>query len=144
MKRTRKYLFIPYAAILYAILDGVIVVDTVRAVIKMRGRVLKQRPDSTDRYLFVRIHMYGGRRAIAVHRMVWMAMHKMVVPPEHDIHHKDRNKRNNVGTNLSARDMAKHRAEAAKEFWADFNGYPPEWDELGPDDFVAAMQETTY
>lgn len=135
--KSRKYLFLPYAAILHAILDGDITVDPVKAEVRMYGRVMKQRPDSTDRYLFVRIYMHGGRRAVAVHRMVWMAVHRTVVPPEHDIHHKDRNKRNNTAKNLEAKDMAKHRADAARDFWAEFNGYPPEWDQI--DDYEVVM-----
>ena len=61
---------------------------------------LAQVPDNQGKYLFVTIHYEGARRRIAAHRMIWMVLHRRLVPDGYDIDHRDRNPSNNIASNL--------------------------------------------
>ena len=56
----RKYKSLTYERVLQAIKAGRITVDLKTLQIFKDGREMIQRPDSTDRYLFVRIYLEGA------------------------------------------------------------------------------------
>lgn len=122
----RKYRELTYARILQAIRSRRIVVDVKAAKVWKDGKLLRQRPDSRDRYLFVRLYFEGARRAVAVHRIVWMARRLKCVPDGYDIHHRDGNKRNNNYRNLRAISSHAHRVAAGRLRHA----YPADWDSV--------------
>jgi hypothetical protein len=122
----RKYKSLTYARVLQAIRAGRITVDLKKLEIFKDGRLMIQRPDSTDRYLFVRIYLDGARRAVAVHRIVWMSVRRKLVPDGYDIHHRDGDRRNNRYKNLRAMTAAKHRALTARNR----RTYPAGWDDV--------------
>lgn len=130
----RKYKVLTYARVLQAIKAGRITANLRTAVIRKDGRVMVQRPDSTDRYLFVRIYLDGARRAVAVHRIVWMCRRRKAPPPGYDIHHKDADKRNNAYKNLRAMSATKHRQLAARKRNDPRYAYPESWDDVTDDE----------
>lgn len=125
-KTPRKYKPLDYATVLQLIKQGEMLVNLCTTVVTFRGRVLVPFTDRRRRYLFVRIYYRGARRAVSVHRLVWMKHHGRVVPPGFDIHHRDANPRNNRYTNLQKLALGKHRSEAGKIRYE----YPPDWDEI--------------
>lgn len=62
-----------------------------------------------DGHLFVRIYWNGKRKAIAVHRLVWMAATKSTIPEKFQVHHRDGDTENNSFTNLMCVHEMDHR-----------------------------------
>ena len=59
-----------------------------------------------------------------MHRIVWMCVRRKCVPDGHELHHRDRNKRNNRYSNLQSMSLARHRALTSG------SDYPAEWDDV--------------
>ena len=49
-----------------------------------------------------------GSWNIQLHRFVWMFHHKSLIPKDHVIHHRDRNKHNNALSNLACIPLLEH------------------------------------
>lgn len=54
----------------------------------------------------------------------WMCVRRKCVPDGHELHHRDRNKRNNRYSNLQSMSLARHRAVTSG------SDYPAEWDDV--------------
>lgn len=64
-----------------------------------RGRAVP--PFEKDGRLFVRLYFDGDmRRVITLARLVWMAATMRIIPKGFEVHHDDRNIRNNAFSNL--------------------------------------------
>jgi hypothetical protein len=68
----------------------------------------------------VRLYHNGARKAIARHRLVWMAAHQRLVPPGHEVHHKHGRDKDGI-EHLECLGKAAHYEETY--------GYPPEWND---------------
>lgn len=97
------------ARILDAILAGVVTVDTEAGTVSARGRELKTFSNRTDRRRFVRLHLDGKRRGIAVARVVWMAATGQLIPDGFEIHHDDKDPGNDAWGNLLCLHTLDHR-----------------------------------
>lgn len=80
-------------------------------------------------YKLVRLRFDGRRRSITLHRLVWMAWNRKLVPDGCDVHHKDENNQNNDPNNLEPRFPTEHRANGTSfrgynETLADFDEVP--------------------
>lgn len=96
-------------AILDAIRDGTFAVNLDTGAVSSRGRVLRPFSNRTDRRQFVRLHLAGRRRGIAVARLVWMAATLQLIPEGWEVHHQDENPGNDAWGNLLALHPLDHR-----------------------------------
>lgn len=48
-----------------------------------------ERTSRSSTYRFVDISYGGGKKKIALHRLVWMSVNRKVIPEGMDVHHKD-------------------------------------------------------
>lgn len=124
----RKYRQATDQIFLDRIADGTLRVDTKRARVWVRRGKRWQRLtinwDSRERYQFVRVYQRGARKAIALHRLVWIAAHRRLVPAGCEIHHKRGRGKNGI-EHLECLSHGEHLARTY--------GYPPSWDEVEPD-----------
>lgn len=65
-------------------------------------------------YKWVRLYFKGGRRAVPVHRIIWMLANGRTIPPGHFIHHK-RGKEHEHPNDLEALTREQHKAEHRKK-----------------------------
>lgn len=77
--------------ILSRLMDGSLLVDPETCEVRSYGRpvCILHRESRGSSYRFVRVAKDGMQRKIALHRLVWMAVNRRLVPDGHDIHHKD-------------------------------------------------------
>lgn len=73
-----------------------------------------------DGHLFVRLYHNGKRKAIAVHRLVWMCATKSTIPKDYEVHHIDGDPTNNTFENL----MCVHKLDHRKFHRALLNDVP--------------------
>jgi len=76
--------------ILARLIEGTLSVDIVKAEVYSGDRKLSVREadrGSRGRYRFVEICRNGKKKAIALHRIVWMAVTKRLIPDDKDIDH---------------------------------------------------------
>lgn len=98
------------AEVLDAIRDGAFRVDLdTGEVTTASGRRLVPFSNRTDRRRFVRLHMGGRRRGIAVARLVWMAATMRLIPEGFEIHHEDEDCGNDARRNLICLHPDDHR-----------------------------------
>jgi len=124
--KERTYKKLTEADVFQLMQEGRIEVDPQTAVVRKQRRVnsvkaegwidkwitLTQTPDKKkDPYLFVDIKNGGGRRWVAVHRLVWMQANNTAIPEGYDIDHEDRNRQNNNIGNLRLRTIPENRAD---------------------------------
>ncbi len=95
--------------ILDGIRAGVFGVDLKTGEVTARGRVLAFFSNRTDRRRFVRLHMNGRRRGIAVARLVWMAATLSLIPEGWEVHHNDEDSGNDAWENLLCLHALDHR-----------------------------------
>lgn len=76
--------------------------------ITRNGNSLRSYPNRSG-HLFVRIYGDGGRKAIAVHRIVWMVSREADIPPGYEVHHIDGDVTNNQPGNLMCLHPHDHR-----------------------------------
>lgn len=80
--------------ILDRIEEGSLIVDTKRATVvsvthhgRRQLRVLRRKPPGGTYYNFVEICKAGRKKKITLHRLVWMAAHRQLIPDDCDIDH---------------------------------------------------------
>lgn len=109
-QRKRTYGELSEQEILKLVLDGRLVVDVERAVVttaKRPDRPLRTAPCHRG-YRHLRIYVGHRRRSIALHKLVWMAANRQLVPEGHIIHHGDKGKHANGTDNLLLKDHCEH------------------------------------
>ena len=109
-QRKRTYGELTEQDILGLVLDGHLLVDVDRAVVttaKRPGHAMKTRPCHRG-YRHLRIQHAGRRRSIALHKLVWMAANRQLVPEGHIIHHGDKGKYAKGIDNLLLKDHCEH------------------------------------
>ena len=74
--------------------------------VRQRGRF--RIADSVARYAW-RIHWQGSRRRIVRAKLVYMAVHGVILPPDWQVHHKDENRLNDAIGNLEAKHIDDHK-----------------------------------
>lgn len=77
-------------------------------VFNAKGHQLATYPND-DGHLFVRVYWNGKRKAIAVHRLVWMAATGCTIPEKFEVHHRDADPENNAFYNLMCVHEMDHR-----------------------------------
>jgi hypothetical protein len=83
--------------------NGTLRVDTARAIVwvrlRPRGR-WRRLPGydggRTGAYVTIRLHANGARRGVMLHRLVWIAHHRKLIPEGCEIHHKDHHSLNGI------------------------------------------------
>ena len=123
----RKYRQADDQLFLDRLADDTLRVNTATAVVRVRrGRRWKRLAvqwDSRGRYQFVRIYRKGARKAIALHRLVWMAAHQRLVPAGCEVHHKHGRERNGIEHIECLTEVDHHavtyggRSDSFDEFW---------------------------
>lgn len=76
-----------------------------------RGRIIVPRTEGngSEEYLFVRLYFSRAERKIALHKLVWMAGTRSLVPENFEVHHRDNDTRNNSFINLMAIHKIDHK-----------------------------------
>lgn len=77
---------------------------------------LRQTPDKKNGHLFVDIKHNGGRRWLAVHRLVWMAANGRVIEEGYDVHHCNEDNTDNAATNLKLVCAYLHQTNQIEDF----------------------------
>lgn len=82
--------------------SGVYVIDTETGEVKSRrGRTVSHvRSMGCGKYLFVRLYSNKNRKAIAVHRLVWMSVTMTPIPHGWQVHHLSKDTMDNTWDNL--------------------------------------------
>ena len=81
-------------------------------------------------YLFVRVHYKGFRKAIALHRLVWLVANgEERIPPGHDVAHLDDDNSNNHYKNLELQTYQKNRYNKTSFGSTDSQADSQEYDE---------------
>lgn len=111
--------------------DGTLTIDAETAEVRSfykKWTVLQQLKShhGKDGYRFVRVCKMGRKKAIAVHRLQWMACHDCLIPEGYDVHHKRSPPRpspkpNNIGNLELIESMENQRV-----------GISPGWDDEVP------------
>ena len=118
--RERKYGKLTDAHILEMLQTGLLAVDVHAGVVRKQRRVgprwtdewitLKSQMDRNG-YPAVRIRWNGRRKAIMVHRLVWMANEGRLIPAGYDIDHLDRDRGHASYKNLRLRLINHNRGD---------------------------------
>ena len=66
-------------------------------------------------YPSVRIRWNGHRKGAMVHRLVYMAVRRKLIPDGYDVDHRDKNRANSSYRNLRLRTIATNRGKHAEE-----------------------------
>jgi len=85
MKRRRKYRSMSYAAVLRLFAEGRYALSD-SGVGNASGELLSVHTCHRG-YRYVRFYHAGRRRAVSLHRLVWMLAHQRTVPPGAVVHH---------------------------------------------------------
>lgn len=121
----RKYAPADEQIVLDRISEGTLRIDTVcgRAYVLYRGRWREATyyPDRGN-YQYLRLHHRGRRRAVALHRAVWIAHNQQLLPDGAEVHHvRGKWAGNGIG-NVKPLGHVEHMAEhydrdEFEEFW---------------------------
>jgi hypothetical protein len=96
--------------ILMLLRRGIYRVDTDTGLVYgQKGELITLVPSGPEGYLFVRLYWASKRKAIAVHRLVWMARTGRPIPPGFEVHHRDTDTQRNAFSNLLCLHELDHR-----------------------------------
>ena len=122
--RERKYRRMTDDQILQLIEEGHLKVNPITGVVRKHRKVchewtkqwviLKQDLDRNG-YPSVRIYWNGHRKGAMVHRLVYMAVRRKLIPDGYDVDHRDKNRANRSYRNLRLRTIATNRGKHAEE-----------------------------
>lgn len=112
--KVRKYKPLTDLDLLRLINDGVITVDANADVYCNGSKLTKyleggRKDRETTKYELVRIYYGKARRAVAVHKLVWMEHTRAAVPEGFEIHHWDEDTTHNAFDNLLCLHSLDHR-----------------------------------
>ena len=122
--RERKYRKLIDEQILQLLRDGHLRVNPITGIVRKQKRlaggnhgywlnqwiILKQDPDRNG-YPSVRIRWSGHRKGIMVHRLVYMAVRRKLIPDGYDVDHRDKNRANCSIRNLRLRTVHDNRGD---------------------------------